>query len=259
VATPSGQEGRKPMAVDYTKRRPSVTEPVVSPPGSPVPPAGGAPAAPAGGVSLSKVTLTKAAPSVSLTKSATSGLLRVNLNWTARSAAPSTGGFFKRAMAGAAPGIDLDLGALYEFTDGSKGVVQALGNAFTAKASFTAQRVIWLDGDDRSGSNTGGENLFVNLEFASHIRRILVFASIYEGAANWAAANGVVTLFPASGPEVEVRLDEHDPKSSMCAIALIETTGSEVSVRREVRYIHGAQDVLDRTYQWGMNWSRGRK
>jgi tellurite resistance protein TerA len=217
------------------------------------------PAGSAGGVSLSKVTLTKSAPSVSLTKSATGGLLRVNLNWTARPVEPSAGGFFKRAMAGAAKPIDLDLGCLYEFTDGTKGVVQALGNAFNARASFTDQRVIWLDGDDRSGSNTGGENLFVNLAFAHQIRRILVFASIYEGASNWAAANGVVTLSPASGPEVEVRLDEHDPKSSMCAIALLETSGSEVSVRREVRYIHGAQDVLDRTYQWGMDWSPGRK
>jgi len=237
------------MSVDYTKRGPSKSDPGAE----------GPPAASGGPVSLSKVTLTKAAPSVSLTKSATSGLLRVNLNWTARSAEPSKGGFLKRAMAGVAPGIDLDLGCLYEFADGSKGVVQALGKAFSAPAPFTDQRVIWLDGDDRSGSNTGGENLFVNLEFSKHIRRVLVFASIYEGAPNWAAANGVVTLYPANGPEVEVRLDEHDPKSSMCAIALLETNGTDVSVRREVRYIHGAQDVLDRTYGWGMNWSRGRK
>lgn len=246
------------MAVDYTKRRPSA--PDSSSAGSAAtPPGTGNPDGSPGGVSLSKVTLTKAAPSVSLTKSASGGVLRVNLNWTARSTEPSTGGFFKRALAGAAPGIDLDLGCLYEFTDGSKGVVQALGNAFRAKAAFTDQRVIWLDGDDRSGLNTGGENLFVNLEFGRNIRRVLVFASIYEGAPNWAAANGVVTLIPASGPQVEVRLDEHDPKSSMCAIALLEFNASEVSVRREVQYIHGAQDVLDRTYGWGMNWSPGRK
>ena len=245
------------MAVDYTKR-PGVPDPGAAVPAAATSPSTGSSGSSPGGVSLSKVTLTKAAPSVSLTKSATGGMLRVNLNWTARPAEAS-GGFFKLAMASAAPGIDLDLGCLYEFTDGSKGVVQALGKAFLAKASFTDQRVIWLDGDDRSGSNTGGENLFVNLEFARDIRRVLVFASIYQGAPNWAAANGVVTLVPASGPEVEVRLDEHDPKSSMCAIALLEFNGSEVSVRREVKYIHGAQDVLDRTYQWGMNWSPGRK
>lgn len=247
------------MAVDYTRRRPSAPEPSAA--GSDGSAGLGAVPQPGNGgqVSLSKVTLTKSTPSVSLSKSAASGLLRVNLNWTARPAAPSGGGLFKRAMTAAAPGIDLDLGCLYEFTDGSKGVVQALGQAFRARASFTDQPVIWLDGDDRSGLNTGGENLFVNLEYTRHIRRVLVFASIYEGAPNWAAANAVVTLFPINGPQVEVRLDEHDPRSSMCAIALLDTTGPEVSIRREVRYIHGAQDVLDRTYQWGMNWSPGRK
>lgn len=246
------------MAIDYTRRRPSVPDPGGTGSAAAIPVNTGTPVGNRSGVSLSKVTLTKAHPSVSLIKAATSGLLRVNLNWTARPE-PSTGGFLKRAMASAAPGIDLDLGCLYEFTDGSKGVVQALGNAFSAKGSFTDKQVIWLDGDDRSGSNSGGENLFLDLEYSRYIRRILVFASIYSGAPNWAAANGVVTLFPASGPEVEVRLDEHDPRSSMCAIALLENTGNEVSVRREVRYIQGTQSALDRTYQWGMNWTPGRK
>jgi tellurite resistance protein TerA len=26
-----------------------------------------------------------------------------------------------------------------------------------------------------------------------------------------------------------------------------------------VRYVHGGQDVLDRTYGWGMDWTPGRK
>jgi len=30
-------------------------------------------------------------------------------------------------------------------------------------------------------------------------------------------------------------------------------------VRREVRYINGSQDELDRAYGWGMKWAPGRK
>src|SRR5712692_2738278 len=100
------------MPIDYTKGRGSQ-------------PAQGA------GVSLSKVTLTKNAPTVSLSKQqgggSARGELRVNLNWVAR---PASGGLFKR-QAGAA--IDLDLGCLYELTNGRKGVVQALGNAFRSR------------------------------------------------------------------------------------------------------------------------------
>ena len=226
------------MPIDYTKRTPE-------------PESASTPAAGAG-----KVTLTKAAPTVSLAKTgaATAGILRVNLNWTARPAGSGGGGFFKRATSAA---IDLDLGCLYEFADGRKGVVQALGNAL--RSVNDGPPLISLDGDDRSGNNAAGENLSVDLSRLSEIRRILVFAFIYEGTPNWAGANGVVTLYPPSGGPIEVHLDESDPQARMCAIAMLENTAAGLDVRREVRYVRGSQDVLDRTYGWGMNWTPGRK
>jgi tellurite resistance protein TerA len=224
------------MAIDYTKRHR---------------PGGGAP------VSLGKVTLTKNAPTVSLTKRGSStGLLRVNLNWNARPAKPG-GGFFARWTA--APAIDLDLGCLYEFADGSKGVVQALGNSFSASPTGVRERIIWLDGDDRSGENSDGENLFIDLTRAALIRRVLVFAFIYEGVPNWAEADGVVTLLPASGQHIEVRLDESREGTRICAIAMIESNGKDVAVRREVNYLDGGQRRLDEAYGWGLRWTSGRK
>jgi tellurite resistance protein TerA len=214
-----------------------------------------APAAASAAAAPSKVVLTKSAPTISLTKhSGGTGMMRVNLNWTARTESGG-GGFFKRPSAS----IDLDLGCLYEFTDGSKGVVQALGNAFSASPSGVTEPVIRLDGDDRSGSNTAGENLFINLAYASQIRRIMVFAFIYEGVPNWAAANGVVTLYPATGPEVEVRLDESRDGSRICGIAMLESSGGDLVVRREVNYLNGGQRALDEAYGWGMRWAAGRK
>lgn len=93
------------MGIDYTKR--------------PTPAPAPAPAAtPA--VNVSKISLTKTAPRVNLTKPGESqGVMRVNLNWSAGS-----GGVFGRQS------VDLDLGCLYELADGSKGVIQALGNSF---------------------------------------------------------------------------------------------------------------------------------
>ena len=74
----------------------------------------------------------------------------------------------------------------------------------------------------------------------------------------WDKADGVVTLFPVNGPEIRVELDEASG-SRMCAIALLENNGGALSVQREVKYIQGAQDALDRAYDWGMDWSPGRK
>src|SRR5258708_14749782 len=99
------------MPIDYTKdRRPQ--------------PAQGA------GVSLSKVTLTKNSPTVSLSKQqggSAGGELRVNLNWTSR---PPSGGLFKRM---ASADIDLDLACLYELANGRKGVGHAPRNSFTSR------------------------------------------------------------------------------------------------------------------------------
>ncbi|SDY41099.1 tellurite resistance protein TerA [Micromonospora pattaloongensis] len=230
------------MGIDYTKRPKPDPQPQHAGQGGPV--------------SLSKVTLTKAAPTVSLTKQGSAtGVLRVNLNWNARPAGQG-GGLFKRMLSGA---IDLDLGCLYEFVDGSKGVVQALGNAFSAQPYGAREAVIWLDGDDRSGTNSAGENLYINLAYANQIRRVMVFALIYEGVPNWAAADGVVTLYPAAGPQVEVRLDDSRDGARICGIAMIESNGGDLSVRREVTYINGSQRDLDRAYGWGMRWAAGSK
>jgi tellurite resistance protein TerA len=230
------------VAIDYTKR----------PKTAPAPP-----------TPTTRVTLTKAAPSVSLTKRGGSrGTLRVNLQWNARpepapADAPPARGLFKRLQAGSSTGnIDLDLACMYEYADGSKGVVQALGGALRDQSAGTP--LCWLDGDDRSGAAADGENLYVDLGRVAEIKRILVFAFIYEGVPNWAAADAVVTLHPASGPEIEVRLDEHDPNASMCAIAMLENDGGELGVARQMRYVRGHRD-LDEAYGWGMRWSAGRK
>lgn len=199
-------------------------------------------------VNMNKVTLDKSRPSVSLTKRGeVQGNMRVNLNWTQG----STGGFFKRNK-----GIDLDLAAMYELADGTKGIVQALGNSF---GSLDRAPFIFLDGDDRSGTSQGGENLFINLGQVNAFRRILIFAYIYEGAPNWSAANGLVTLFPTNGPQVEVALDSADDRSISCAVAMLTNVNGEMQVSREVRYIQGAQRDVDAAYGFGMRWTAGRK
>lgn len=209
-------------------------------------------------ISLSKVTLTKSSPTVSLTKQGSAGgKLHVNLNWTARPGGQEQPkGFLKRIAAAASTGIDLDLGCLFEMKNGQKGVIQALGNQF---GSLDVPPYVFLDGDDRSGTNAGGENLYINLAHAGELRRVLVFACIYEGASAFDQAGGVVTLTPATGAPIEVRLDETAGTSRMCAVALIDNSSGDLVVRREVNYINGSQKQLDEAYGWGMNWTPGRK
>jgi tellurite resistance protein TerA len=196
---------------------------------------------PAGGVNLSKVSLTKNAPRVNLAKAGENqGVMLVNLNWSSGPYNP----------------VDLDLGCLYELSDGSKGVVQALGNAF---GDLHRPPYIALEGDDRTGTAVGGENLRINLQYPQVFRRVLIFALIYEGAANWAAVDGVVTMFPTSGPQIEVRLDSPVNGARMCAIAQLYYHGAGLAVSREVQYVNGTHPELDALYRWGMQWHVARK
>jgi tellurite resistance protein TerA len=199
-------------------------------------------------ISLNKITLDKRQSSISLDKKADFGEIKINLNWNSG----SKGGFLGL---GKAKGIDLDLGCLYELQDGTRSVVQALGNKF---GSYTRAPYIELMGDDRTGAVTDGEWLRINGAQWKEIKRILVFAYIYEGAPNWQATDGVITLYVPDQPPIEVRMNEEGGRLSMCGVALLENIAGAVKVSREVNFVAG-HEKLDRAYGWGMRWTAGSK
>lgn len=204
-------------------------------------------------VSLSKVTLEKKGQSISLEKNASGyGRVHVNLNW---SRPAKKGGLLGGLFGGGAKGVDLDLGAFVELADGSRHVVQALGNSFGA---FTGKPFVNLAGDDRTGDAEGGEDLFINGDRWPDVRRILVYAFIYEAAPNWAETNGVVTVEAPGQAPLEVRMTDGNNGRSMCAICTIENDGGKFKVTKLSEYFRGHQD-MDRAYDWGFSWTAGSK
>ena len=183
---------------------------------------------------------------VNLKKKVSIGEILINLNWDQPK---------KRFLFASKP-IDLDLGCLYELKNGRKGTVQALGNAF---GHLNAEPWIALDGDDRTGASASGENLRINGAKIPDIKRVLVYTFIYEGAANWQTANGVVTLRYPGNEDIIVRMDEYNNARRMCAIALLENNGDDgFSVEKQVTFFDGHAQ-MDKAYNWGMRWVPGRK
>jgi putative tellurium resistance protein len=174
------------------------------------------------------------------------GEILINLNWSQ----PERSGW------GRQNGIDLDLGCLYELWDGRKGTVQALGNAF---GSLINPPYISLDGDDRTGTSTDGENLRVNSAMIPQIKRILVYTFIYEGAVNWREAKGIVTVKCPGSKDIIVKMDEYGSNLAMCGIALLENRdGHSLSMEKVVRFFDGHRD-LDAAFGWGLRWVVGSK
>jgi tellurite resistance protein TerA len=198
---------------------------------------------------LSKIELTKKGEKINLEKrSGSLGEILINLNWNRKE---TKGGFFSRNTS-----IDLDLACLYELSDGSKGIVQALGRTF---GSFTRDPYIVLDGDDRSGSVKTGENIRINGSKLTSFRRILVFSFIYEGVSRWSEADGVVTIKHSGGPDIVVKLDDYESRQNLVAIAMIQNVNNETfSIERIVRHFPGHKE-MDRAFNWGMKWSVGSK
>jgi tellurite resistance protein TerA len=214
-------------------------------------------------ISLSKVTLDKRGDRVSLDKRGgkSYGRIKVNLNWNQRpSAVAQKTGFFEKLMSKPDKGIDLDLACLFELADGTPGLVQALGKQW---GSYDQRPFIQLEGDDRTGSVSSGENLFINGDHFDKIKRALVFAFIYEGAPDWSATDGVVTIEIADQAPVEVRLDQGG-NQPLCAIAMIENHGGTLQVTKLVDYFSqqgstSVHQLLDTKYGFGLRWKTGSK
>lgn len=191
---------------------------------------------------------------ISLEKKVPTGLgeILINLNWNSQ---PIKQGFLSGLFSGGG-GIDLDLGCLYELKNGKKGTVQALGNSF---GSLSTSPYIALDGDDRTGANSDGENLRINGNRISEIKRILVYTFIYEGVANWQQADATVTIKYPGAEDIIVKMDSFNSTSRMCALALFENQNDQTfSVEKLIQFFKGHQD-LDRAHNWGMQWTVGRK
>ncbi|MEU9203549.1 TerD family protein [Streptomyces sp. NPDC048332] len=242
---------RPPAPAPVSLPRPAAPAPLAPPP---------APSVPAQPVRLSKITLTKTAPSVSLTKQgATSGGMRVNLSWSARR--PPRGWMRKGEDAVRLEDVDLDLSCLWELRNGATGIVHPINNQF---GSFDQPPYVQLDQDDRTGTSETGENLMINLDHAAEIKRLLVFVVIYAGASSFAGLHGVATLYPPVGPPIEMLLDECTVPSQVAAIALIENVGGELIVRREAKYLLPPpgifkQQAADLEYGWGLTWQVASK
>ncbi|WP_084479165.1 TerD family protein [Nocardia jejuensis] len=251
---PPPQQGYAPVPPQYQQPNQAPPQPFQQP--FQQPPAPGAPAEPR--VNLGKISLTKESPAVSLTKQgATGGIMRVNLNWSVPGA---SGGLFGRKRGGNG-GLDLDLCCFWELTDGSKGCISPLDTMGTLhKAPF-----IELDQDDRTGASQSGENLSINLDHTAQFRRILVFASLYEGAQDFRGVHATATLYPRSSPPIEMEVSGCVDDSREMALALIENINGELVVRREGVFVRPPDGhrfwgklAMDKTYNWDLKWGTSK-
>ncbi|MBJ8458321.1 tellurium resistance protein, partial [Acinetobacter bereziniae] len=198
-----------------------------------------------------KIRLDKNNSTINLSKKSNGfGKISVNLNWN--KSQPKSQSFFQKLSGSSA--IDLDLGAMVQLKNGEIDLVQPLGNRF---GRFELKPFIQLDGDDRTGSSVQGENLHINGNQWDQIERIVIYAYIYQGVAQWAATDGVVTIKIPDQPEIEVHLTD-GKQLTTCSIVELKNNNGAIQANREVLYFKD-QKYLDEHYGFGFRWTHGSK
>lgn len=217
----------------------------VAEPAAPAPPPEPKPEPPK--LNLGKITLEKRGQSQKLSlKKKGENVIHVNLNWDQQQKKRSWFG-------GGGASADLDLGCFYEMVNGDRGVIQPLGGNF---GNRYGSPWIELDKDDRSGAAADGENMrFYKPEM---IKRVVLFAMIYEGSQNFTQVNGRVTVKDTNGSEITVHCDAPDPRLTFCAVCTIHGSADGISITKEERYFRHHLDC-DNHFGFGFRWTAGRK
>lgn len=173
------------------------------------------------------------------------GNLQANLNWLP------------------AARTDVNLCCLVSFRDGTKTVVQALGDDF---GSLTEWPYIALDRDDRTGSSSDGETLRVNMRHRERFTRLLFFVYIYEGSADFRRLGAAVDVTAPVGPGCRILLDDSPAGAVGCTIATAvpDGYGEGLTVRRDVNWYTPdgrthVHEMIDRQYGFGLDWVNGVK
>jgi tellurite resistance protein TerA len=214
--------------------QPQITEPAPAPPKPST-------------ISLSKITLEKKgdATKIDLSKhEPEQSIIHINLNWNQ---SKKKAGFFRKAET-----IDLDLGGMFEMLDGGKGVIQALGNAFGSKYTYP---FVFLDKDDRSGAATDGENLYIHRP--DLLKRVAIFAFIYEGHSDFLDAGGVMTI-KGLNQEITIKLDSPRPYLTFCVGAFIENVNGVIKIEKIDEYMKGHKEC-DEMFGFHFKWVVGSK
>jgi tellurite resistance protein TerA len=185
------------------------------------------------------------------------GTMRISAAWDNITMAESKGGILGRFVKKVArQGVDIDLGCLYELQDGTRGCIQAFGEMM---GNFNEVPFITLSGDERTG-DTPGDDEFLRINGAqwNEIKRVLIYAYIYGGAASWSVIKPQIQLsIPGEYPMV-VTPTVNKSELAVCAIAEMENIRNGLRLTNHSEYFPGHNE-MDRAFGFGIAWTDGEK
>lgn len=144
--------------------------------------------------------------------------------------------------------IGVGLGCHYQLANRSSGLVQHLGGLY---GTFAYTPFVQLEAADRSWAATG-ENLFINLDRISEIRRLLIYVYAPHGIV---AADAHIALDFHPACAAAFRIVPHplpDAGRLRIVAAITPTSRQRVTVRPATHVPQNLQRALDQAYGAGL-------
>jgi tellurite resistance protein TerA len=191
---------------------------------------------------ITNLNLSKKA-SISLRKVKNLGEIIVNLNW-------NQNGRTRR-------NVDIDIGCFVE-TDSSRNAEWVV-DGLNPDGSMHNYPYVDIDQDDRTGNSATGETLRVNSKELKHIKRILLYTYIYEGADDWNDLDAVVTIKFPNKADMIIKMNEFNRRASFCVLAEIINDGQTLEIRKILDFLRGKWREATDKYGWHFRWKSGSK
>ena len=181
--------------------------------------------------------------SISLRKVKNLGEIIVNLNWNLNSRTRRK--------------VDIDIGCFVE-TDSSRNAEWVV-DGLNPNGSMHNYPYVDIDQDDRTGNSATGETLRVNSKELKHIKRILLYTYIYEGADDWNDLDAVVTIKFPNKADMIIKMNEFNRRASFCVLAEINNDGQTLEIRKILDFLRGKWREATDKYGWHFRWKSGSK
>lgn len=184
-----------------------------------------------------------------------------NLNWSQHN---KNAGFLSKLFSS---GIDLDLGVFYELKNGDKSLIDGLQfsggrgggrSQITRQGSYDYSPWIWHAGDDLTGASNEGEFVYVNPKGLKDIKRIQFYATIHDTKVKWSDTNAEISIQIPGHPTISINLGNQSDQRTLCLFCTINFTNIGIEVSNETTF-HSGRPGADEYYNWGFNYSPGRK
>ena len=99
----------------------------------------------------------------------------------------------------------------------------------------------------------------MNSRGLEHIKKILLYTYIYEGADDWNDLDAVVTIKFPNKADMVIKMNEFNRRARYSVLAEIRNDGKNLEIKKILDFLNGGHSEMTDKYRWHFSWRAGSK